>query len=56
MTQLTKQQYDSLVKGIFDTLVANPDVGLGEVAQCRETAEWIVNEWAEANGIETPEF
>lgn len=55
LTALTQQQFDSLVTGIYDKLMENPDFGLGERGECRDEAERLVIEWAELNGIELPE-
>lgn len=52
MKQITKQQYDSLKKKIYDTLMAMPDMGLGEAGEAMETAETLIDDWMKENNIE----
>lgn len=51
MTEITDQQYDSLVKGITDLLMSSPEMGMGEMGDCRDAAINVVDEWMEANKI-----
>lgn len=50
--KLSKSKYDALVKGIYDSLMNNPDFGLGEMGDCRDESKRVVDEWMEAQGIE----
>lgn len=52
MKQITEQQFNSLADIIYETLIQMPDMGMGEMGECRDTAESIINEWAEKEGIE----
>jgi hypothetical protein len=52
LTIITKKQYDSLTQSIYDTLMENPDFGLGERGECRDEAARIVDDWMEDNGIQ----
>lgn len=49
---ITIIQYKSLCDKIYDTLMAMPDMGLGEMGECRDEADRIVTEWCEENNIE----
>ena len=51
MTTLTDAQHQDLINRIFETLKSNPEIGLGEVGECRDEADRIVQEWIEANQI-----
>jgi hypothetical protein len=52
MQTITKKQYDSLVQVIYISFINNPDYGLGEMNDCKEESERIVNQWMEDNGIQ----
>jgi len=52
MKQITTNQYEALVKSIYESLINNPDFGLGEMGDCKTEAERIVDEWMEENDIE----
>ena len=54
MNQLTEQQYNSLISGIFDKLCENPEISMGELGETRDEAKRIVFEWAESNNIKLP--
>lgn len=51
MTQISEKQYESLVKCIYETLIANPELGIGEMGECTQEAERIVDEWMQKEGI-----
>lgn len=42
---------ESLRTKIYDSLISNPDYGLGEVNECRDEANRIVNEWLDENNL-----
>ncbi len=46
---ITEKQLESLEQKIYETLILNPDVGLGELGECRDEAKRIVKEWVEEN-------
>lgn len=51
MTQITEQQKDSLQSKIYEMLMANPEMGLGEMGICSDSAQFLVDEWMEENNI-----
>ena len=51
LLQLTEQQYESLVEAIYSSLRAMPDIGMGEMGECHDEAERIVDEWMEKESI-----
>ncbi len=51
MTTITEKQYESLKEIIYDSLIANPENGLGEMGACRDEAERIADEWMEKENI-----
>lgn len=64
MLQITQKQYDSLVDGIYSSLMSvksytlegeELEMGMGEMGEARDEAERIVNEWMEENKITIPE-
>lgn len=55
MNQLTENQYTSLIDKIYESIINQPDNGLGEMGDCRTEAKRIVNEWAEDNNITIPD-
>lgn len=48
---MTQLQIDSLENKIYESLIANPENGLGEMGACRDEAQRIVSEWVNENGI-----
>ncbi len=42
---------EALKTKIYDTLIAMPEMGLGEMGECRDEADRIVDEWLEENEI-----
>ncbi len=52
MQTLTREQYNLLENEIFQSLIANPDFGMGEVNDCHEEAERIIREWTEKANIQ----
>ncbi len=56
MKTITEKQYDDLVTRIYNVLISNPEVGLGEIGECTDSAKQIAKEWTDANqiGIESP--
>lgn len=51
MSEITKVQYDALKDEIYNTLMAMPDMGMGEMGEATDEANRIVTEWCEEQGI-----
>lgn len=51
ITTLSAKQYKSLEDGIYATLISAPDMGMGEMGECRDEAERIIKEWADNEQI-----
>lgn len=51
MTTITTDQIDSLVKKIYNSLMAGENMGFGEIGECEEEAKRIVLEWMGENDI-----
>jgi len=51
MSYITEKQYKSLTDKIYTTLISMPDMGIGEMGDCRDESERIVDEWMENNEI-----
>jgi len=49
--ELTENQYNSLVDKIYDKLMENPEMGMGEMGECHDESNRIVDEWMEENDI-----
>ena len=54
-TKLNKGHYDALTKSIYDLLMQNDDMGLGEMVDCQDVANTLVNEWMKVGNIELDE-
>lgn len=50
-TLLTTQQIKSLEDKIFDKLMENPEMGMGEMGECMDESKRVVEEWMEENNI-----
>lgn len=50
--EITEIQKNALEQKIYDLLMENPEMGMGEMGECRDAANRIVDEWIEENGIE----
>lgn len=50
---MTLLQIKSLENKIYESLIANPENGLGEMGACRDEAQRIVSEWVNENGIKS---
>jgi hypothetical protein len=48
---LTQKQIDKLEKLIYDSIMGNPEYGLGEMGEAREEAARIVEEWLDITDI-----
>jgi hypothetical protein len=48
---MEQTQIESLRTMIYNLLISNPDVGMGEMGECRETADELVDEWINLNNI-----
>lgn len=51
METITAQQYESLKLIIYNMLMGNPEMGLGEMADCMIAAEMAVDEWMEKESL-----
>jgi len=51
MKAITENQYRSLTQAIYEKLMENPEMGMGEMGECKEVAEMIVDEWMQKEGI-----
>jgi hypothetical protein len=52
---ITESQQKALENLIYNTLISNEEFGLGEMGECRDEAERIVNTWIEENNITVTE-
>jgi len=61
MNTITEKNYNSLVQKIYETLMDMPYIdenrdvwerGLGDMAETKEEAERIINEWLKESNIE----
>ena len=50
-TYLEYNLLESLRNKIYETLISNPDFGLGEIGDCRTEAARIVEEWMDENNL-----
>jgi len=50
-TYLEDNLVESLRRKIYESLIANPENGLGEINDCRDEAERIVKEWMDENNL-----
>jgi hypothetical protein len=50
-TYLEDNLVESLRRKIYESLIANPDYGLGEVNECRDEAARIVADWMDENNL-----
>ena len=48
---LTNKQIEKLEYLIYESLMSNPDYGLGERGECRDEAQRIVEEWINKEDI-----
>jgi len=55
MNQITEYQRSLLATEIYDTLIAMPDMGLGEIGECKDTADIITQEWVKKAGLNVVE-
>ena len=51
MQTLTTTQIKSLEDKIYDKLMENPEMGMGEMGECRDEASRIVDDWMEENSV-----
>jgi len=52
MKQLTLKEFNTLRELIYDKLMESEEMGMGEMGECRDEAERIINEWCETENIE----
>ena len=50
-TTIPTELVESLRDKIFNSLISNPEYGLGEMNDIRDEANSIVNEWLEENNL-----
>lgn len=55
MTTITAQQYESLKLIIYNMLMGNPEMGLGDMGDCMTASEMAVDEWMEKEGLKIKE-
>lgn len=48
---MKETQIENLRTMIYNLLISNPDVGMGEIGECRDAADELVNEWISLNNI-----
>jgi hypothetical protein len=48
---ITKEQANKLKGSIYAMLMDAPDMDMGDMTNCMEAAELLVNEWIELNNI-----
>ena len=53
MNTITELQLSDLIKRIYDTMISDPEYGMGDAAQIHDAASSIVYEWMKANDIRT---
>jgi hypothetical protein len=53
---MTEQQKESLIKAVYDLLMEGPDMGMGDMGNCREASEQTVNNWIRNNEIKNFDF
>ncbi len=51
MTTLNTNQYRLLVDEIYDSIMAQPDNGMGEMGEARDEAERIIQDWCQKADI-----
>lgn len=51
MQTITTDAIVSLQEFIYDSLMSNEDMGMGEMGEAREEANRIISEWMEVNNI-----
>jgi len=51
MTTISVKQYDSLRDAIYGSLMEINEMGMGEMGECYDEAERIVNQWLKAECI-----
>lgn len=49
---MTEQQKESLIKIVYDLLMNDPYMDMGDMGNCREAAEQTINNWIKDNQIE----
>jgi hypothetical protein len=55
MNQITQPQQKSLEDKIYNLLMDNPEMGMGEMGDCQLAARTLVLDWIEENNIEVTE-
>jgi hypothetical protein len=48
---ITEAQRQELIDTLYDSFMGMPDMGMGEMGECRDEAESIVNGWLAKNNI-----
>lgn len=52
MTKLTTTQVASLESKIYDLLIQNPEMDMGDMGNCTEAASDLVANWIQENNIQ----
>ena len=47
-----QSELDLMQKKIYEMLMANEDMGIGEMGDCRDAARYVVEEWVEETKVE----
>lgn len=48
-----ENKLNNLKTMIYNLLISNPEIDMGQMSDCMEAAECLVNEWIELNNIKT---
>ena len=48
---ITEKQYNELVERIYQLLMQQPDMGMGEMGDCKKAATQVVSEWTVTSGV-----
>lgn len=48
---ITEQELKNLETMIYNLLMSNPEVGMGEIGECRDAARELTQEWILLNEI-----
>lgn len=56
MQKISEQQYKSLSELIYGKLMESEEMGMGEMGECRDEADRIIDEWLEVENITLEEM
>lgn len=49
---MTEPQYQELVDSVFNLLISNPSLGLGDIGEAYDAAKNTIDKWIDNNNIE----